>query len=157
MPRSARRIASWVGTLAAAALIVGAYGLVPGAGGTACEVRWLLARDRITPPQYRRAAWLLLVHAPDGASRAAVCRQLVDDPDTRVADGITKIIVDEAVAGTWSPEQLRALGESRRVHAALCDRLGGRGLPDGYNQALMREAFGPDWREDCARSGSTRP
>jgi hypothetical protein len=62
-----------------------AYRLLPGAGGPAEEIRWLLACDYLTAGRSNQAAALLnLAEADSPGTRGAIFRQLLADADRRV-------------------------------------------------------------------------
>jgi hypothetical protein len=96
MPPHIRRLASWISltTLLIAAAL--AYRLLPGAGGPAEEIRWLLACDYLTAGRSNQAAALLnLAEADSPGTRGAIFRQLLADADRRVVMHAMLLASDE--------------------------------------------------------------
>ena len=145
MPRTWRRILSWLFVLAIVAAVAIGWRYVPGAGGTADEIRWLLARDDVPTRHYNRAANLIALaeHHRPGAARDII-DTLVADDDHRVVRGTLALIFDRI-----RPENR----ELRDVYAAFDQwRQADPKEPPAVRE-LITSIFGPNWRELCEGGG----
>lgn len=156
MSRTTQRILSWLGTLAVAALLAVGVTRLPGAGGPAAEVRWLLAREPL-PPAYLRQAAFILLNAPREGPDAHITlyRGLLADTDPHVAHAALTLVVDRLVYGPDAAE-LMDLTRDPAVFDALCARIRRDGLCPPAIDAYMTEVHGPDWRQRCESSGPAR-
>lgn len=157
MSRTTRRILSWLGTLAAVALLVFAFARVPGVGGPGAELHWLLARDPVPPAHLRQAAFILLNAPREGPdAHVTLYRGLLADADPRVAGAALTLVVDRLVYGPDAAE-LMDLTRDPAVFDALCTRIQRDGLCPPAIDTYMTETHGPDWRQRCESSGAARP
>jgi hypothetical protein len=109
MSRSTRRAVSWIGTLAV--LFACGVGLahLPGSGGVADELRWLLAKDRVPSQQFNRAAGLIILAEKQKlGARAAVYKTLLWERDPRVVGGAITLLAND-LGARRPPDSLLAL------------------------------------------------
>ena len=105
-----KRTLSWVAVSSLCALIVISVRRLPGGGGLASELRWLLARDSAARVEFNRASTMLhIAEVQRPTSAAAILDGLLWDLDERVVNAALILLVDMLEQDLDPQDDLRRL------------------------------------------------
>jgi len=120
----ARRTISWLVVLAVLVAVTLVVRRLPGAGGVADELRWLLACDNPPSRSFNRVS-LLIREAEQRqlGARAALFRELLTDDDRRVVRGALVVLADHLRPSGTLHEDLRSVFADWFAAAPVRDKI----------------------------------
>ncbi len=124
MSLAVRRSISWLVVLTVLVAAAIAIRRLPGAGGVAAELRWLLVRDNVPPWSFNRAS-LLIREAEERhpGTRTELFRELLADEDRRLVRGALIILADHLRPSGAIQQDLRAVFTHWFARTPLRDKI----------------------------------